>query len=159
MATTLERSVPRSVPRWVMVASLGLSVLAVGLTSYLTYTHYTDPTALACPDTGVINCTLVTTSSWSRIAGVPVALLGLLWAVAMLALNLPWLWRSPRRWLDLARTALALAGGAMVLYLVYIELFRISAICLWCTGVHVTAVALLTVILLARTKLQAAAEL
>ena len=38
----------------------------------------------------------------------------------------------------------------MVLYLVYVELFRIGAICLWCTAVHVTAVCLFGVILAGR---------
>ena len=52
-------------PGWVPVVSLGLSLVAVAIASYLTVTHYTDPAALACPDTGIINCTLVTTSSWS----------------------------------------------------------------------------------------------
>ena len=37
----------------------------------------------------------------------------------------------------------------MVLYLVYVELFRVGAICLWCTGVHVTALALFGVVLAA----------
>ena len=45
------------VHRWSVNTSLGLSILAVGLTTYLTVTHYTDPAALACPNTGVINCT------------------------------------------------------------------------------------------------------
>ena len=63
----------RRVPGWVTATSCALSMLAVGLTAYLTVTHYTDPTALACPDTGIVNCTAVTTSSWSVIAGVPVA--------------------------------------------------------------------------------------
>src|SRR5580704_16495474 len=78
-----------TVPDWARRAALGLSLLAVGLAGYLTVTHYTDPTALACPDQGVVNCTLVTTSSWSAIGGVPVALLGLLWALAMTGLTLP----------------------------------------------------------------------
>ena len=130
-------------------------MLAVGLTAYLTVTHYTDPTALACPDTGIINCTAVTTSSWSVILGVPVALLGLLWALGMTALSTPWAWRSSRRWLDSARLALSGAGSAMVLYLVYVELFRVDAICLWCTGVHLTAVVLFAAVLAARASLSA----
>jgi uncharacterized membrane protein len=140
----------RAIPRWVLVSSLGLSLLAVALAAYLTVTHYTDPTALACPDTGIVNCTAVTTSQWSVLLGVPVALLGLLWALGMAALTSPWAWRSPVRWLTGARLALAGAGAAMVLYLVYIELFRVDAICLWCTGVHITAIALFAVILASR---------
>jgi len=141
------------VPHWIAVTSLALSVLAVGLTAYLTVTHYTDPTALACPDTGIVNCTAVTTSSWSVLFGVPVALLGLLWAAGMATVNSPWAWRSRVQWLAPLRTVMATAGAAMVLYLVYIELFRVDAICLWCTGVHLTAIGLFGVILAARASL------
>jgi uncharacterized membrane protein len=140
-------------PRWTTTTTLGLSLLAVGLTAYLTITHYTDPTALACPDTGIVNCTAVTTSSWSVILGVPVALIGLLWAASMTALNSSWAWRSSARWLDAARLVLSGAGALMVFYLVYVELFRVDAICLWCTGVHVTTIALFGVILAARASL------
>jgi uncharacterized membrane protein len=140
-------------PRWITRSTLTLSILAIGLTAYLTVTHYTDPTALACPDSGIINCTAVTTSSWSVIFGVPVALLGLLWAAGMAALNTPWAWRSPARWLDATRLALSGVGAAMIIYLVYIELFRVDAICLWCTAVHVTTIALFGMILVARATL------
>ena len=51
------------------------------------------------------------------------------------------------RWVDGARLVVAGAGAAMVLYLVYVELFRIGAICLWCTAMHVTAVCLFGVVL------------
>jgi uncharacterized membrane protein len=133
---------------------MGLSLLAVGLTAYLTITHYTDPTALACPDTGIVNCTAVTTSSWSVILGVPVALIGLLWAAGIAALNSPWAWRSSTEWLDNVRVALSAAGAVMVFYLVYVELFRLDAICLWCTGVHLTTIVLFGVILAARASLR-----
>jgi uncharacterized membrane protein len=146
-------------PLWVGSASLGLSLLAVGLTGYLTVTHYTDPTALACPDTGVINCTLVTTSSWSVIAGVPVALLGLLWAVAMGALTSPWSWRVTAPWFDTVRVTLAGVGSAMVVYLLYVELFKVDAICLWCTAVHVVTVMLFGVLLTARAFLRRKASI
>jgi uncharacterized membrane protein len=142
-----------AVPRWVTAITLGLSLLAVGLSAYLTYTHYTDPTALACPDTGIVNCTAVTTSSWSVILGVPVALLGLLWALGMTALNTPWAWRARRQWIGTLRLAASAAGALMVLYLVFVELFRVDAICLWCTGVHITAISLFAVILAARASL------
>jgi len=112
--------------------------------------HYADPTALACPDTGIVNCALVTTSSWSIVLGVPLALVGLVWAMAMAVLTLPWVWRSRVRWVERARLGLSGAAAAMVLYLVYVELFRIGAICLWCTAMHVTAVCLLGVVLAAR---------
>ncbi|HVA05261.1 MAG TPA: vitamin K epoxide reductase family protein [Acidimicrobiales bacterium] len=139
-----------AVPRWVTVSTLALSVVAFGISAYLTYAHYADPTSLACPDTGTINCTKVTTSSYAVIFGIPVAVFGLAWAAAVTAINVPWAWRSAPRWVHPLRLALVAGGAGMVLYLVYVELFRIGAICLWCTGVHVTAVALFTVVLLSR---------
>jgi uncharacterized membrane protein len=147
MAVALSR---RSVPVWAEASSLGLCLVAVAVASYLTITHYADPLALACPDTGIVNCTLVTTSSWSAIAGVPLAVLGLGWALVMTGLCVPWAWRSPARWVDAARLGISAAGAAMVVYLVYVELFRLSAICLWCTAMHVTAVCLFGIVLAAR---------
>ena len=146
----VTQSVPRRVPGWVPVAALGLSLAAVAIAAYLTVAHYTDPAALACPDTGIVNCALVTTSSWSVLLGVPLAVLGLVWAVVVTGLTLPWAWRSGAGWVDGARLALSGAGAAMVLYLVYVELFRIGAICLWCTAMHVTAVCLFGVVLAGR---------
>jgi uncharacterized membrane protein len=83
--------------------------------------------------------------------GVPVALLGLLWALAMTALNSPWAWHSSAQWLDRTRLAMSATGAVVVLYLVYIELFRVDAICLWCTAVHVSAIALFASNLVARS--------
>jgi uncharacterized membrane protein len=146
----------RRVPGWVPLTSLGLALVAVAIASYLTVTHYTDPTALACPDTGIVNCALVTTSSWSVVLGVPLAVLGLVWAVAMAGLTVPWAWRARAGWVDGARLVVSGAGAVMVLYLVYVELFSLGAICLWCTAIHVTAVCLFGVILAGRAASTAA---
>ena len=139
----------RRVPQWATFVAPALSLAAVAVASYLTATHYSDPASLACPDTGIVNCTLVTTSSWSVLLGVPVAVLGLVWSLVMVGLTLPWSWRTSVA-LDRARLAASGAGALAVLYLVYVELFRIGAICLWCTAVHVLAVCLFGVILAAR---------
>jgi uncharacterized membrane protein len=147
---TRARPSSRRVPVWVSAASLGLSLAALAIASYLTVTHYSDPSALACPDTGIVNCTLVTTSSWSVVLGVPLAVLGLAWAVVMTGLTVPWAWRATAPWVDGARLVVSGAGAAMVLYLVYIELFRIGAICLWCTAMHIAAVSLFGVVLAGR---------
>jgi uncharacterized membrane protein len=139
-------------PNWVVASSLGLSLAAVGIASYLTVAHYAAPGALACPDTGVVNCTLVTTSPESVVFGVPLALLGLLWAVAMVGLCTPWAWRARPEWVEWTRLLATGAGALTVVYLVYTELFRIGAICLWCTAMHVTAIALFGVVMAARAR-------
>jgi uncharacterized membrane protein len=134
-------------PRWAQATSFALALAALGIASYLTVTHYSDPTALACPDSGVVNCTLVTTSSWSVFLGVPVAVWGLAWALVMAGLTTPWAWRAGWERLDQVRVGASAVGAATVLYLVYVELFRIGAICLWCTGIHLITVCLFGVVL------------
>lgn len=139
---------PARAPAWVRVAAPLLSLAGLGIAAWLTYVHYTAPTSLACPDTGIINCAAVTTSPQSMLLGVPVALLGLLYFAAVLPLNLPAAWDSADRRLRLARVVAAGAGVAMVLYLVYAELFTLDAICLWCTGVHIVTFLLFVVTLI-----------
>ena len=153
---SMAPSMNRRPPNWVLATSLGLSLAAVGIASYLTVAHYADPGALACPDRGVVNCTLVTTSPESVVFGVPIALLGLVWAVAMVGLCIPSAWRSRVEWVEHTRLIATGIGAVTVVYLVYTELFRIGAICLWCSAMHVTAVALFGVVMAARAQTGAA---
>lgn len=138
-----------SAPRWAGPTSLVLALLGAAVSAYLTAEHYSSSTTLACPDTGVVDCVKVTTSSYAELLGVPVALLGLLYFVAMAALCLPVAWSSTRAWVHRARLAVVSVGAVFVLYLVWVELFRVDAICLWCTAVHVLAVALFAVVAVA----------
>ena len=133
-------------PKWASPVSLVISVLGLGAASYLTYEHYTGNKTLACSGNGAINCAKVTTSAESHIAGIPVALLGLLFFVGMTALCLPFAWRRPEPIVRYARLAAATVGVGMILWLIYAELFIIKAICLWCTGVHVLTVLLFAVV-------------
>lgn len=137
------------VPAWVPAASLVVCVLALLDSAYLTFEHFTASTTLACSDTGTVNCLKVTTSSYATVLGVPVALLGLVYFVAMTLLCLPATWRRPERWLQGLRLAGAGVGVLTVLYLVWTELFRLNAICLWCTGVHVLTFTLFVLVVIA----------
>jgi uncharacterized membrane protein len=129
--------------------SLPLVLVGLAVAAYLTIEHFTTAVTLACPDTGAINCAKVTTSSASKLLGVPVALLGLLWFLALLPLMVPAAWRSRDRRLRLARLVLVALGVPFVLWLVYAELFVVHAICLWCTVVHVVTIALFATVVLA----------
>lgn len=139
----------RRSPGWAWSIGLLISLLGLGVSIYLTVEHYTGNTTLACSSSGTIDCAKVTTSPESKILGIPVAVLGLPFFVAMVAANLPPLWRSGRVWIRYGRLASVVVGMGFVLYLVYVELFRIDAICLWCTSVHVLTFLLLVVTLLA----------
>jgi len=143
-----DGAAPLLAPRWAGIVGPLVALAGVGVAGYLTYAHYTTATVLACPENGLINCAKVTTSSYSVIAGVPVALLGLLFFAVMAVLQLPVMWRSRLRGLRPARVAAALGGVVLVIWLVYAELFRLDAICLYCTAVHVLTVALFVVTVL-----------
>jgi uncharacterized membrane protein len=126
-----------AVPWWPSVVGLVICFFGFGVAGYLTYEHYTSSTTLSCPATGgVVNCFKVTTSTYSMIHGVPVAVLGLVFFAAMAGLQSPWAWRSPRWGVRAARVAWALVGVGTAIWLIYAELFKIDAICLWCTSVH-----------------------
>lgn len=144
--TTTEPSTAGGVPAWARWSSLVLAAMGLAISAYLTIEHYTTPSLLACPETGVVNCGKVTTSPESEFLGVPVALLGLLFFVPVVGMMTPWAWR--RDWLVPIRLGALASGVLFVGWLVYAELFRIEAICLWCTGVHVVTVALFAVVLL-----------
>ncbi len=136
-------------PRWASPVTLLLSVAGVAVSGYLTYEHYTTSTTLACPNTGVLNCLKVTTSAESKLLGAPVAVLGLLYFLGMLVLCLPGMWRAASTPVAWARLGAGLVGVAMVVYLIYVELFVLDAICIWCTAAHAVALALFTATALA----------
>lgn len=108
-------------------AMIGLAVLGIAVAGYLTYVHYAGIKP-AC--TAGSSCVKVQTSEWSDLAGVPVALLGLIGYVAILgSLLLP-----DREESRLATLALTLIGFGFSGYLTYRELFSIHAICEWCAS-------------------------
>jgi uncharacterized membrane protein len=120
----------------VQVAAIALSVAGVGVSLYLTALHYAGVSP-ACVTSGSINCEAVLSSSYAVIAGssVPTSALGVVWFGASAAL-----WTRPPGWLQVVWSA---AGLITVLYLVFIEVVRINAICLWCTAAHLLVVVLL----------------
>ena len=125
--------------------SLVVAVVGLLMSGYLSVEHFTTPALLACPEGATLNCAKVTSSAQSVLLGVPVAVLGLVYFAAMTVLTLPAAWQIRR--LDPVRVLGAVAGTAMVIYLVVVELFVVNAICLWCTGVHLCTLALLGAIL------------
>jgi uncharacterized membrane protein len=136
----------QSIPRWLPLSTVALSLAGLAVSAYLTVEHYTASTTLACPETTVINCQKVTTSPESVVLGIPVALLGLLFFAALLPVCVPAAWRSRRDDLRWGRIGLTVVGVGFVVYLVYTELFVLDAICAWCTVVHLLTVALFAVV-------------
>ncbi len=118
---------------------MGLAVLGLpgsAVAAYLTYAHWADR-ATVCG--GIGECELVQTSEYSDIAGVPVALLGVFYFVAMAFLALVRINRirwvpGGLEWVQPVALSMALAATAFIAYLTYVELFILEAICVWCVG-------------------------
>jgi uncharacterized membrane protein len=113
--------------RGLKITMIVLSVLGLGVASYLTYVHYSGIKP-ACSLGG--SCELVQTSAYSHLAGVPVALMGLIGYVSVLLLLLFPESETTR----FATVAVASIGFGFSAYLTYRELFSLHAICEWCVS-------------------------
>jgi uncharacterized membrane protein len=126
--------------RALRLATAALALAGIGIAGYLTWVHYAglDPVCVG----GGGGCERVQASSWAELSGAPVALLGLLGYVTILAsLALPeQLGRS-------VAAFLTLVGAGFSAWLTYVELVEIEAICQWCvaSAVVMTALALVSV--------------
>lgn len=104
----------------------------IGASGYLTYTHYM---AVEPQCYGIGDCALVQASSYARIFGIPISLLGLLAYIAIWALAVGAFWVLPSTKAFLALQAafgLALAGTLYSAYLTAIEAFVLHAYCIYC---------------------------
>jgi uncharacterized membrane protein len=108
--------------RRVMIA---ITVLGIILTSYLVYVHYSGAKPICTASTA---CLTVQRSQWSKLAGVPVALIGLIGYIGIFFALL-----TPDR--EISRTAIlgmTFVGFAFSGYLTYRELFSIHQVCEEC---------------------------
>jgi uncharacterized membrane protein len=147
-----DETAQRGPAPWLQIATLVLALAGLGVSIYLTIAHFTETALAGCSESGLVNCTKVTTSPESYVFGIPVAVLGLAFFVFAVAIMSPWAWQSARREIHLARIASLVVGMGFVLYLIYAELFTIGSICLYCTSVHA-----ITFVLFVLTAIAAAA--
>ena len=78
-------------------------------------------------------CETVAQSEYSRIAGVPVAVYGVGLSLVLFTLAIAW-WRTNLYGLLLAHYGLSLAGVVFEIYFLYLQIFVIGAVCVWCTS-------------------------
>lgn len=112
----------RTLKRTLLVVTL----IGIGVATYLTYIHYAGIKPLCGRNGG--GCEIVQTSQYSKLAGVPVALIGLLGYIAILASLLVPESENSR----LATVAFTVVGFGFSAYLTYREVFSIHHICEYC---------------------------
>ena len=121
---------------------LFLAALGIAIALYLTYVAVWEEGNAFC--TGIGDCVRVQQSKYARVAGIPVAVLGLGMYAGLLGMLALRRWRPevlPRQ-LAVWTAALALGGVVYSGYLTWLELVIIEAICVWCvtSAVIITAV-------------------
>jgi uncharacterized membrane protein len=121
--------------RALRTAGLVQAVLGIGIAGYLVYVHYADIDPVCNIAHG---CHKVQTSEYAKLAGIPVALLGLLGYVTLLGALLVPQGETAR----MVAALVALVGFGFSLYLTYRELFTIDAICQWCVASAILMTAL-----------------
>ena len=127
-----------------------LALLGLGFASASTWVHYrilNDPTyASFCDVNSTLNCTEAYTSRFGAFAGVPVALLGLVFFAGVLTV-ITLCARSTAALQHLLGYVFAAStfGLAVVLYLAYASYFILHVVCLLCAGTYVAVVGLFLV--------------
>ncbi len=133
------------------VAMAALALAGIAIAGYLTWVHYAELEPICVGGGGA--CERVQTSPYAELAGIPVAVLGLLSYVTVLAsLVIP---GAAGRMLA---AFVSLTGFGFSAWLTYVELEKLDAVCQWCvaSAVVMTALAAVSVARLLREAAPAA---
>ncbi|HEX8990588.1 MAG TPA: vitamin K epoxide reductase family protein [Anaerolineales bacterium] len=136
--------------KWFYRVSLALAVLGILVSAYMTVYKLTDNPNMCLGNGG---CSTVNSSKYAALYGIPVAVIGIGGYLSILVLL--WVERS-NAFLTSNGTlivfGLALLGFLFTLYLIYVELALIHALCPFCVTSQVTMTVLfiLSIIRLAR---------
>jgi uncharacterized membrane protein len=113
-----------------------LDVVGLLVASYLSIVEIGGGVPTCGPFKG---CEEVALSEYARVGGVPVAVFGVLLSIVLLGLALAW-WRTNIYGLLLAHYALSLVGVIFDAYFLYLQVFVIRAVCVWCVTYEISLV-------------------
>lgn len=108
-----------------------LDVIGLAIASYLSIVELSGGVPICGGP--LAGCETVALSPYSRIGGIPVAVFGVGLSLLLLTLAIAW-WKTNLYVLLLAHYGLSLAGVLFELYFLYLQVFVIGAICVWCTS-------------------------
>lgn len=115
-------------PNWILASILILASLGFIDATYLTVSHYAG-VDLYCGTSG--GCGVVTTSAYSTMFGIYMAVYGMLYYLSILALTVIYIDTKNNKILK-PLMIIPVLGFLFSLYLVYLQLFVINAICRYC---------------------------
>lgn len=129
----------RTAAKWAVPV---LAFLGLADSAYLSVLHWQR---VIPPCGGYAGCEQVNTSPYAEIFGVPVAALGTLFYLSVLAVGLWRMRSSGDAWFQasLILYGLTLAGALFMAYLTLVEVFVLGAVCYWCLASAVISLILL----------------
>ncbi len=118
----------KHISNWVMVAVCIAALIGFADASYLTVEHYIGGIPPCSPG---FDCEKVTTSEYSQILGIPVALLGSLYYFVILLATLVY-FDTRKQFIALGVFAVAPLGLASAVWFTSLQIFVIKAFCPYC---------------------------
>ncbi len=116
-------------------AVIVLSVIGLLISLYIKlYIETGDNNVLGCKINSYVNCTNVINGPYGKVFGIPLSLFGAFYFLVLIALY------AVDYYNDYLIAVISLAGIVSVINFVFLELFVINHICLYCTSVHVVVV-------------------
>lgn len=137
----------RKGPAWLDWAAVALALVGIGVALYMTYVEFSSAQAICGP---IGDCNAVQKSAYAKIMGIPVGLIG---AIGYLAILAGLLWQRFRKdaltgYLPPAILGMAAFGSLFSIYLTFLEIFVIKAVCIWClsSAIIITLLMLLSLV-------------
>lgn len=114
-------------------ASVVLCLAGIGVSGYLAYKRVAGG-SLVC--TRWADCDAVNNSLYSVLFGIPISFIGLAGYLALFALAIAALWTvgNTQRAILILSFLMALGGFGFSLWLTYVEIYILEALCVWCVA-------------------------
>ncbi|MEY4064255.1 MAG: hypothetical protein RIR26_463 [Pseudomonadota bacterium] len=129
--------------RKINVPSLLLGFIGFATSLYALILHMkakSSTAALGCDVNDVVNCRKVIGGEYGEWVGIPLGAFGMAYFGVVIALAiLPLFVEASKSWMARWQMLVAALGAAVSLLLAYVSYFKVEAVCLVCSGVHLTA--------------------
>lgn len=126
------------------IPSLILGIIGFGVSLYALVLHVkskTSTAALGCDVSDLVNCSKVIGGEYGEFMSIPLGAYGMAYFGAVIAASaLPSFVAASVSWMARWQMLIAAVGAFVSLILAYISYFKIQAVCLVCSGIHVVSV-------------------
>jgi len=139
----------------VFLITLLICTLGLGISVYLTGVHYSS-LPLVCSNSGIVNCSNVVGSGYGVIlgSGIPTSAAGIIWFLILIVIALTRFKKPAKKIIEDIQLLWSVIGLFIVIGLIYLEIVRVGAICIWCSSVHVLVLILFFISLITNPRVK-----